>query len=149
MPLESSQTVRKRLQKRHNVTLVLGRKPKIADQSSYILRRFRRRPATHFLARRTLSTARLRLRRVAEVHPLSKTLQIPVMHVGLYEIRARPPVDVTQCGHLELPVVQRRQGLPLQRVRVIRTAQHGAHSQIEEVEAQRIGGESVLVRLRL
>ena len=44
-------TVRKRLQKGHNVTLVLGRKPKIPDQSGYIFRHFRRRPAIHFLAR--------------------------------------------------------------------------------------------------
>src|SRR5260221_12994130 len=36
-------TVRKRRQKRHNVTLVLRRKAKIADQSAYIFRRFRRR----------------------------------------------------------------------------------------------------------
>jgi hypothetical protein len=44
-------TVRKRLQKGHNVTLVLGRKPQIPDQSGYIFRHFRRRPTIHFLAR--------------------------------------------------------------------------------------------------
>src|SRR5580704_12798348 len=136
-----------RLQKCDNVTLLLARESKVTDQMGYVGGRLRRRPATYFLARRKLSTAGQRLRRVVEVHHLAQSLEVPI--VSFHEIRAGSRIDITQCGYLELPVVQRREVAPLHRVRVVRTAQHGSHSQVGECQALRIGDVSELVRFRL
>src|ERR1700730_15457396 len=138
-----------RLQKCDNVTLLLARESKVTDQLGYVGGRLRRRPATYFLARRKLSTAGQRLRRVVEVHHLAQTVQVPVVDVSFHEVQAGSHIDITQCGYLELPVVERREVAPLQRVRVVRTAQHGSHSQVGECQALRIGDVSELVRSRL
>src|SRR5579859_3288107 len=71
------------------------------------------------------------------------------MHVLLDEVGARPLVHVTQSGRLEGSVELRRELLPLQRIRIGRSAravEKAPQSQIDEVEAHGIRGKSELIR---
>src|SRR5215469_14053330 len=75
-----------------------------------------------------------------------QALQIPVVHVGLHEVRPRPFVYISQGRRLELAVERIRVLLPFG-VDIARASQKVAYSSIDVAGARWIRCVSVLVRL--
>src|SRR5213593_1016685 len=103
----------KRLQKRHELVFLLGGQSEATDRFIYILWYFWGGPTGRLLSRVALRTARKAIARVVEVDDFLQALKVAVVHIGLDEIGARPLVDISQCGHLELAVESRSQLRPI------------------------------------
>src|SRR5262249_59949573 len=96
---------------------LLGCQSEATDCRIYVLLYFRGRPTRRLLSCISVGTTGKAIARVVEMDHFLQVLEVAVVHIGFDEIRSRPPVDISQGGHLELALESRSELCPI-RIRV-------------------------------
>jgi hypothetical protein len=108
-------TVSEDLQKRHDLVFLLIGQPEIADRLVHALRELRRRPARHLLSRIAMLTSGKLVAGVVEVDDFFQALKVPIVHIGLDEVGARPlvhiPLDFAGGHRIEIGPVKSTSGI--------------------------------------